>query len=142
MEISLNTGGIDAGFTENNINLSAWNTLPLDTKSELPHSGNDIQPKHEKQNALMTWYRMEFNLTETDPENSVTCFLRILASGNGYMWLNGHNIGRHYEASPQRDWYLPECWLNLGDNKVNTITIGLRQTYHNAVIAGAEIRPY
>jgi hypothetical protein len=68
--------------------------------------------------------------------------LRINASGNGEMYLNGHNIGRHFEAGPQREYFLPECWLRFGPGMTNVLTLGLRQTMHGAVIRSAEIAPY
>ncbi|MDQ2686695.1 MAG: beta-galactosidase, partial [Armatimonadota bacterium] len=34
----------------------------------------------------------------------------------GFLWLNGHNIGRYPERSPIESLYLPECWLNAGQN--------------------------
>lgn len=58
------------------------------------------------------------------------------------MWLNGHNIGRHWEAGPQREFYLPECWLNFGKDKKNVLVLGLRQTVNGAVIKSMEIAPY
>jgi len=34
----------------------------------------------------------------------------------GFIWLNGHNLGRYPELSPIDSIYLPECWLKNGDN--------------------------
>lgn len=36
----------------------------------------------------------------------------------GFVWLNGHNLGRYPEKSPVDGIYLPECWLNPGKNTV------------------------
>lgn len=57
------------------------------------------------------------------------------------MWLNGHNIGRHWEAGPQREFYLPECWLHFGGKK-NVLVMGLRQTANGAVLKAIEVAPY
>ena len=67
---------------------------------------------------------------------------RINASGNGYMWLNGHNIGRHWEAGPQREFFLPECWLHFGKGRKNVLVMGLRQTANGAQLKAMEIAPY
>ncbi len=56
------------------------------------------------------------------------------------MWLNGHDIGRHWEIGPQREYYLPECWLRSGGK--NVLMLGLRQTVNGAVIRAAEVSPY
>ena len=34
----------------------------------------------------------------------------------GAMWLNGHSLGRYPERSPIESLYLPECWLQSGQN--------------------------
>ena len=142
-KIDLNLGGIEAKWTHPDFKPNdEWKTVNLDTTCQLKHKGNNIQPKNDSQTGLLTWYRIEFNLPEKPEHTWIPWLLRINASGNGYMWLNGHNIGRHYETGPQRDWYLPECWLHFGSKKKNVIMLGLRQTSHGATIQAAEIRPY
>jgi hypothetical protein len=64
----------------------------------------------------------------------------INASGNGFMWLNGHDIGKHGEAGPQREFYLPECWLKSGGK--NVFVLGLRQMVNGATIKAAEGSPF
>jgi len=145
-EISLNLGGIQAGWTQPGFTptqqKSAWKLVKLDTSMTIPRKGNNIEPRNQPQDGLLTWYRLEFDLPNP-PENTwIPWLLRINASGNGYMYLNGHNLGRHYELGPQRDYYLPECWLNFGGKKKNVLMLGLRQTSHNAILKAAEIRPY
>lgn len=139
-DLATNLAGIDHGFTKSDFNAEKWNVLPLDSSYTIPRKGNGIQPKG-KQTALFTWYRAEFELpSNADP--ATVWRLLINASGNGYMYINGHNIGRHWEVGPQREFYLPECWLNYGKNKKNVITLGLRQTMNGATIRGMEIAAY
>ncbi|MGC9258870.1 MAG: beta-galactosidase [Phycisphaerae bacterium] len=40
--------------------------------------------------------------------------------GGGYMWLNGHNLGRYRDPVMPQGLYLPSCWLKSG---VNTLTV-------------------
>jgi beta-galactosidase len=44
--------------------------------------------------------------------------LRVTWTGlsRGFIWLNGHNLGRYPELSPIDSIYLPECWLKRGKN--------------------------
>ena len=91
---------------------------------------------------LFTWYRIEFELPGQKKGEWIPWLARINASGNGYMWLNGNNIGRYWEAGPQREFFLPECWLNFGGGKKNVLVIGLRQTANGAVLKAMEIAPY
>jgi len=138
-EYSTNLSGVVHKFTDLGFDARNWKSVPLDTTFQIPRKGNNLQPKG-KQNALLTWYRAEFKL----PENvgKKTWRLLINASGNGFIYINGHNIGRHWEAGPQREFYIPECWLNLKKGEKNNITLGLRQTVNGAVIRAMEISSY
>ncbi len=46
---------------------------------------------------------------------------RVTCDGlsRGFMWLNGHSLGRYPERSPVNGLYLPECWLRPGRNTVS-----------------------
>lgn len=91
--------------------------------------------------ALLTWYRLEFNMPRKNPSVWIPWKLIVNATGTGYMWLNGHNIGRYWEEGPQREFYLPECWLRAGEK--NVIILGLRQSEtKGACLFGAEVAPY
>ena len=139
-ECATNMAGVTAGWTETSFTPTDWETVRLDTQVEIPHQGNQIQPKGTP-DGLFTWYRIEFTLPEKADGIWMAWMARILASGNGYMWLNGHNIGRHWETGPQREYYLPECWLNFGGGK-NVLVLGLRQTENGSVLKAMEIAPY
>ena len=111
----------------------------LDTISNIPRKGNNIQPKGTP-TAPVTWYRIEFTLP--DSADRSTWLARFNASGNGYMWLNGNNIGRYWQAGPQYEFYLPECWLKFGKEEKNVLVLGLRQTDSGALIKAMEIATY
>ena len=39
------------------------------------------------------------------------------SSGTFGEWIylhNGHCIGRCWQKGPQHEYYIPECWLNIG----------------------------
>ena len=46
--------------------------------------------------------------------------LRVTLDGlsRGFIWLNGHNLGRYPEKVPIKSLYLPECWLNKNGNSL------------------------
>lgn len=44
----------------------------------------------------------------------------------GYVWVNGHNLGRYWEIGPQKRLYCPAVWLEPGENEV--IVLDLHQT--------------
>lgn len=139
-EVSRDLGGVVNGFTEGKTNGANWETVSLKIDGALPRKGNNIQPKGER-DGLLTWYRVTFELPVRDKRIWIPWRVIINASGSGYMWVNGQNIGRYWEEGPQREFFLPECWLNFGGT--NTLVIGLRQSEScGAVLNGVEIAPY
>jgi len=46
------------------------------------------------------------------------CFLDMRPWGKGYVWVNGHNLGRYWNIGPQQTMYVPGPWLKAGDNEV------------------------
>ncbi len=139
-QIATNLGGITAGWIQPEFDGRGWTKVALDTNTPIARKGNGIQPKTQ-QDAPLTWYRLEFELPPTPAGQWIPWRLLINASGNGFMWLNGHDIGRHWEAGPQREFYLPECWLKFGGEK-NVLVLGLRQTNNGATLRAAEVSPY
>lgn len=140
-EVALDLGGVTQGYcggkTAGGDN---WKVVTLKTDGTLHRKGNNIQSKG-KQDALLTWYKVTFDLPKTEKECWIPWRAIINASGTGYMWLNGHNIGRYWEEGPQREFFLPECWLNMGGT--NTLVLGLRQSETcGAVLEGIEVAPY
>jgi len=65
------------------------------------------------------FYRATFDTTppgETGPHP----ILRVTTTGlsRGFVWLNGHNLGRYPEKIPVDGLYLPECWQKAGGNEL------------------------
>ena len=44
----------------------------------------------------------------------------------GYVWVNGHLLGRYWHIGPQQCLYCPSEWLTAGDNRV--LILDLHQT--------------
>jgi beta-galactosidase len=59
------------------------------------------------------FYRGTFIL----PQQGYT-FLDLRGWGKGYVWVNGHNLGRYWSVGPQRALFVPAPWLNAGENEV------------------------
>lgn len=45
-------------------------------------------------------------------------FLDMRGWGKGYVWVNGHNIGRYWSVGPQQSLFVPGSWLKAGRNEV------------------------
>ena len=92
--------------------------------------------------ALLTWYRMKFPLPPTQSGAWIPWRLHLMASGNGFLYLNGHPIGRYWQAGPQHDFFLPECWLRFGDGQTNQLALSLRPVNGSAAVQCATVEPY
>ena len=85
-----------------------WKPLP----ETVPNAANSIA-------GSPTWYRTTFTTTPpgaTGPHP----ILRVATTGlsRGFVWLNGHNLGRYPEKIPVSGLYLPEPWLLPGVNQL------------------------
>jgi hypothetical protein len=85
---------------------------------------------------------MKFSLEAPKRGVWVPWHLRLAATGNGFLYLNGHALGRYWEAGPQHDFFLPECWLYFGSRQKNVITLNLRPLEKGAAIQSAVVEPY
>jgi hypothetical protein len=66
--------------------------------------------------APIRWHRATFDLTQL-LDSTTPLLVRLDGMGKGVLWLNGCNLGRYWQtAGPQRDYYAPEPWLNVGEN--------------------------
>ena len=97
---------------------------------------------HAAAGASLTWYRMNFTLPATEPGVWVPWHLHLEAAGNGFLYLNGQPLGRYWEAGPQHDFYLPECWLNTASGATNQLTLDLRATGKGLGVTKAVVEPY
>ncbi|HVM60281.1 MAG TPA: beta-galactosidase [Verrucomicrobiae bacterium] len=132
--------GVANRWWRDRIDVSGWGTMDLDTKKEIERKGKDAPAG--KPTALATWYRMEFELPAPSTNVWVPWRLLLDCSGNGFVYLNGHALGRYWDVGPQREYYLPECWLRFGAGGTNTLALCLRPTEKGAVLRAAEVAPY
>ena len=86
--------------------------------------------------SLLKWYRYSFDLPQGQTVTS--CFLKLEQNGNGFVYVNGHCIGRCWEQGPQSEYYIPECWLNT--DKPNIVAVSLRPTAQGANVKVAGIK--
>lgn len=85
-------------------------TLPLDNINKLSFSNSD--------NMAPVFKKGQFT---TNSKND--CFVDARNLGKGYIWVNGHNLGRYWtEKGPQKTLYLPGVWLKT-NGEANEIII-------------------
>jgi len=120
--------GVEQGWWRPEFDDQGWQ--PVAIGSGAPPSGG-----------LLRWYRMTFQLPRARSGVRLPWRLRLDATGNGFLYLNGHAIGRYWQVGPQHDFFLPECWLNVGA-RTNVIALSLRPLDQNAAIQTAIVEPY
>lgn len=79
--------------------------LPLDDISSLPFGAAPVTGP--------AFHRATFELKSVG-----YTFLDMRGWGKGYVWVNGHNIGRYWAAGPQQAMFVPGDWLHVGRNEV------------------------
>ncbi len=72
----------------------------------------------------ITWYRGDFTLP-AKPGWIIPWRLHMESTGSAQIWINGRLFGRYSSRGPQKDFYLPDGWLNM--KGTNSIVLVLRQ---------------
>ena len=122
--------------------LPGWNMVELDARRPVAGQGTLADVAAGPADALATWYRVEFQLPAPEPGVWVPWRARIDAAGDGLVYLNGRALGRYWEAGPQREYYLPECWLNFGAGRANVLTLCLSPMKKGVGLRAVEVSPY
>jgi beta-galactosidase len=65
------------------------------------------------------FYRGSFNL-----DRVADTYLDTSMLTKGFVWVNGHNLGRTWNIGPQRSLYVPAPWLRKGSNEVIVFDYG------------------
>jgi beta-galactosidase len=91
------------------VELENWQvfTLPLD---DAMRAG--LQFSAPKPNEPAFW---RASLKVDEPHDT---FLDLRTWSKGFVWVNGHNLGRFWNIGPQQTMYLPGPWLKGGENEV------------------------
>ncbi|WP_188795098.1 beta-galactosidase [Dyella nitratireducens] len=59
-------------------------------------------------------------------QNQGDVYVDMRAWNKGYVWINGHLLGRYWHVGPQQCLYCPSEWLTEGDNHI--LILDLHQT--------------
>ena len=94
--------------------LKSWDVESLDLNKPLPVP---TQPRSREQGAL---YRADIQL-----ENPMDTFLDMKDWKKGYVWVNGHLLGRYWHIGPQERLYCPGEFLKNGQNTIEVLDLHL-----------------
>jgi beta-galactosidase len=105
--------GITDRVTLNGMTLMAWQTrlLPMDEAFIRAK-----KPSINKQTAFekpCNFFQGSFNLTETGDT-----YFDMSKYSKGYLYINGHLLGRYWNIGPQQRLYCPAAWLKKDRNEV------------------------
>ncbi len=103
--------------------LNGWAhySLPLDDLSALKFASAHVDGP--------AFYRGHFEVTEVGYS-----FLDLRGWGKGYVWVNGHNLGRHWSVGPQHAVFVPAPYLKAGQNEV--IVLDLHEGAERSLAGG------
>lgn len=64
------------------------------------------------------------------------------ADRDALIYLNGKFVGRYVIAGPQKEFYLPEPWLQFGPKAKNILTLVLAYTDQPQHLRSIQVAPY
>lgn len=99
--------GITEKVTLGGEELSGWEIYPLPL-TDLSRLVYTPEPKQGP-----AFYRGTFSV-----ETRGDTFLDLRSWGKGFVWVNGHNLGRYWHIGPQQTLFLPSPWLKRGSNEI------------------------
>jgi beta-galactosidase len=103
-----NRHGITKKVTLGGQEIYNWNMYSL------PFSNlNGIKYTSEPLTAQPGFYSGTFTLSELGDT-----YLDMSQFGKGFVFLNGHNLGKYWQIGPQQTLYVPSGWLKKGVNEV------------------------
>ncbi|WP_454804006.1 glycoside hydrolase family 35 protein [Mucilaginibacter phyllosphaerae] len=105
-----NRQGITEKVTLNGQELLGWKMYKLPFATTAGFKYLPQQNTGEIQPAL---YRGTFSLRGT-----VDTYLDMKSFGKGFVFLNGHNLGKYWNIGPQQTLYVPAAWLKKGTNEI------------------------
>ena len=109
--------GITDRVTLNGMTLMNWEifSLPMDDiRQATKNTSTNYKPLQSGQtNNNGIFFKGNFSLTETGDT-----YFDLSNYSKGMVYVNGHNLGRHWNVGPQQRLYCPAGWLNKGYNEI------------------------
>ena len=117
-----NRQGITEKVTLNGEELTGWKMykFPFNTISDLKYTTVPLLRPGVHERYVITpamikpvAYKGTFTLTQTGDT-----WLDMRGFGKGFVFLNGHNLGKYWYIGPQQTIYVPAVWLHMGQNEI------------------------
>lgn len=105
------TKKVELRSTNGVANLKNWNVYNIPTDYSFAKKKSYISTNIQKNKP--GFYKSQFYLSKTGDT-----FLDMTNWSKGFVYINGHNLGRYWNIGPQQTLYLPGCWLKRGANEI------------------------
>ncbi|MBS1500517.1 MAG: beta-galactosidase [Bacteroidetes bacterium] len=104
-----NRQGITEKVTLNGTELTGWEMFKLPYSTAPKYTR--ITTKAAEDGPIV--FIGTFDLTKTGDT-----YLDMSDFGKGFVFLNGHNLGKYWYIGPQQTLYVPKSWLKVGRNEI------------------------
>ncbi|MEO6252174.1 MAG: beta-galactosidase family protein [Ferruginibacter sp.] len=128
--------GITDRVILNGMTLMNWEifSLPMDdirqatTRQATNHTAIKNNTSFSGQTSNGIFFKGVFSLSQTSDT-----YFDLSSYSKGMVYINGHNLGRHWNIGPQQRLYCPASWLKKGNNEI--IIFDLHQTEAKPILA-------
>ncbi|HEY6063368.1 MAG TPA: beta-galactosidase, partial [Chitinophagaceae bacterium] len=104
--------GITDRVTLNGMTLMDWEIYPMPMNYEFVEQAS--YPSRGMVNDKPgLFFKGKFNLEKTGDT-----YFDMSDYSKGFVYVNGHNLGRYWNIGPQQRLYCPASWLKTGDNEI------------------------
>ena len=79
-----------------------------------------------------------YYLAEVELQNLIDTFLDMKDWAKGYVWVNGHLLGRYWNVGPQERLYCPGEFLKQGTNTIEILDLFMTTDTPPAISGKAE----
>ena len=118
--------GITERVTLNGMTLMNWEIYRLPMNPEFVSTAAMADRGLDDRKGM--FFKGSFTLTDTGDT-----YFDLSAYSKGMVYINGHNLGRHWNVGPQQRLYCPASWLKKGNNDI--IVFDLLQTEPKPILA-------
>lgn len=118
----LDRKGITDRVTLAGITLMNWEVylLPIDTGflNQVKYASKGVKHALEDSVAAPAFFRGSFDLSLAGDT-----YIDMKGWKKGFVWINGHNLGRFWDVGPQERLFVPGVWLKSGRNEVTVFNM-------------------
>lgn len=118
--------GITDRVTLNGMTLMNWEQFRLPMDPEFAEAA--VKPALNTNNKQGMFFKGNFILDKT-----ADTYFDLSGYSKGMVYINGRNLGRHWNVGPQQRLYCPAGWLKKGNNEI--IVFDLLQTEAKPILA-------